>query len=154
MTCCRSLSFFSGKTLLAPAQLRSMSCPLWRFETRLATDAKSSTKAPIQISFMLLPPAETDSWVQASVGNASCRSARSRKGKPVHAAASSANLRGRDSRQLRSIAERTLHRRPAGSGQVCLELPGDKQPIRAGSAEAPAPLCQRKSWRSHDLSPG
>src|SRR5215472_16031187 len=148
---CSSLSFVSGRTLLALAQLCSMSCPLWRFETKLASDAKSSTKAPIQISFMLLPPAETDSWVQASVGNASCRSARSHKGKPVHAAASSANLRGRDSRQLRLIAERTLRRRPVGSGQVCLELPGDRQPIRAGSAEDLDPLCQRKSWRSRDL---
>src|SRR6266576_2996937 len=146
-----SLSSVSGRTLLALAPLCSMSCPLWRFETRLAADAKSSTKAPIQISFMLLPPAETDSSVQASVGNASCRSARSHKGKPVHAAASLANLRGRDSRQLRSIAERTLRRRPAGSGQVCLELPGDKQPIRAGSAEDLAPLCRRKSWLSRDL---
>src|SRR6267143_7201858 len=108
-----------------------MSRPLWRFEARLAADAKTSTKAPIQISFILLPPTETDSSVQASVGNAFCRFARSHKAKPVHAAASSANLRGRDSRQLRSIAERTLRRRPAGSGQVCLELPGDRQPIRA-----------------------
>src|SRR5437660_2882225 len=130
MIFCSSLSFFLGKTLLAPAQLRSMSCPLWRFETRLAADAKSSTKAPIQTSFTPQPPTETDSSVQASVGNASCRSARSHKGKPVHAAASSTNLRGRDSRQLRSIAERTLRRRPAGSGQVFLELPRDMQQIR------------------------
>src|SRR5206468_4368913 len=34
---------------------------------------------------------------------------------------------------------------------VCLELPGDRQPIRAGSAEVLAPLCQRKSWRSRGL---
>jgi len=49
-----------------------------------------------------------------------------------------------NSRRLRSIAERMSRRRPAGSEQVCLELPGDRQPTRAGSAEVLCPAMSAK----------
>src|SRR6266704_2361401 len=71
--------------------------------------------------------------------------------KRVRAAASSTSLRERGSRQLRLIAERTLRRRPGGSEQACLEAPGGTRLTRVLSAEALAPLCQRKSWRSRGL---
>src|SRR5256884_6694735 len=73
--------------------------------------------------------------------------------KLVRAGVSSANLRGRDSRQLPLIAERMSHRTRAGCGQACLEAPDDTQPTRAWSAEGLAPRCQRRSWPSRGLLP-
>lgn len=40
--------------MAAVIQLSSISLPLWRFEIRSATEAKSKSRAPIQTSFMFL----------------------------------------------------------------------------------------------------